>query len=72
MRELIKWRDEGKDQDKGRHRVPTMKDSCEIPSDKLFISEKCGLFRQERTVTPKNSSEQLPKIVGIDPGQKNI
>ena len=39
---------------------------------KPFIGEKCGLFQQERTCTPRNSSEPLPKIVGIDPGQKNV
>ena len=69
---MIEWRNEGKDQGKGRPRFPILKDSRETPSDKPFIGEKCGLFRQERTDTTRNSSEPLPKIIGIDPGQKNV
>ena len=68
MRKLIEWRNEGKDQGKGRPRFPTLKESRK---DKPFIGEKCGLFRQERTDTPRNPSEPLPKVIGIDPGQKN-
>ena len=51
MRKLRKWRDEAKDQGKGRTYFLTMKDSREIPSDKPFIGEKCGLFRQKRSDT---------------------
>ena len=61
---------EGKDKGKGRPRFPIMKDSRENSSDKPLIGEKSGLFRQERTNTPRNSSEP-PILFGIDPGQKN-
>ena len=71
-RKLEKWRSEGKDKGKGRTRFPTLKVSREIASDKPFNCEKCGLFRQERTDTPRNSAELLPKIIAIDPGQKNV
>ena len=48
MKKLIEWRNEGKEQGKkGRPRFPILKESREIPSDKLFIGEKCVvLFRQ--------------------------
>ena len=60
---------------KGRPRMkvrPSNKNSLEIPSDKTLIGEKCGLFQQKCTNTPENRSEPLPKIVGIDPGQKDM
>ena len=44
----------------------------DVPSNKPFIGEKCGLFRQERSDTPRNPSEPLPKVIGIDPGHKNL
>ena len=45
-----------------------------VPSNKPFIGEKCGLFRQERSDAPRNASEPLPKVkvIGIDPGQNNL
>ena len=67
---MIEWRSEGKEQCKGRPRCPTLKNSGEIHSNKSFIGEKYGLFRQEPTDTPRNASEPLPKVIGIDPGQK--
>ena len=72
MSKLIEWKNKGKAEGKSRPRFPTSKDSGTIPSNKPFIGEKHGLFRQERTDTPRNPSEPLPKIVGIDPGQKNL
>ena len=67
----MEWRSERKEQGKGRPRFPTLKEPRQIPSDEPFLGEKCGLFRQERTDTPRNPSEPLPKVIGIDPGQKN-
>ena len=49
-----------------------MKDPHKIPSDKPFSGENCGLSRQERTDTPRNPSEPLPKVIAIDPEQKKI
>ena len=40
MIKLIEWRNEGKEQGKGRPRFPTLKESREISSKKPFIGEK--------------------------------
>ena len=66
------WQINGKAEGKSRPRFPALKESRQLPSNKPFIGEKCGLFRQERTDTPRYTADPLPKVIGIDPGQKNL
>ena len=68
---MNQWREEG--QVKPRPKFQVFKEKKIVPSEKSFINETYGLFRQKRLETRRRRQRKnLPKIVGIDPRQKKF
>ena len=66
MRDLECWRLE---KEKSRPKLPVLTQTKSIPSKESFMEKDNGLFHQ---VSAFKSDGNIQKVIGIDPGQKNI
>lgn len=68
MRDLETWRLES-DSKKSEPKLPVISQLKNTRSKELFMEKDNGLFHEDSAF---KSDGEIPKIIGIDPGQKNI